>query len=224
MDYCLSECALSEENHRRLLAALVADVGLTLYGQPGCGSTLLARRIATLRPDAPFRAPHYTISEAALLGTPFAVGELELARDGVLYLDQLTDFSARPLRTLAASTVPFTLVASIDSGLDPEAWRAESLPFRAVKCPVWLALPMPARGKGMTGIRKTSRQVAEAIAAARARRPAGPWANSALGALAYALAQIDDAPEVTAAHREEAGRYLARPASATRPTAVNEGV
>ena len=101
-----------------------------LSGPPGAGKTMLARRLPGLLPpltfdealtvttihsvagtlppgagllvDRPFRAPHHTCSEVALIGGGSAPrpGELSLAHHGVLFLDELPEFSRRSLETL----------------------------------------------------------------------------------------------------------------------------
>lgn len=97
---------------------------LLLVGPPGAGRTMLARRIPTIMPrlsadqaedlahtytqlglgrfhpggERPFRAPHHTISAAAMVGTAKRPGELQLARYGVLFLDDLDEF--RPTQQL----------------------------------------------------------------------------------------------------------------------------
>src|SRR5215475_11289211 len=94
---------------------------------PGSGKTMIARRIPTVLPEMtraealettkiysalglanglfdtrPFRAPHHTISSAALIGggsTP-RPGEISLAHNGVLFLDELPEFSRTAVEAL----------------------------------------------------------------------------------------------------------------------------
>jgi magnesium chelatase family protein len=102
---------------------------LLIVGPPGAGKSLAARRLPSIlppltRPDAmevlrvasacgllarrqvaigrPFRAPHHTVSTAGLVGgsSPPRPGEVTLAHRGVLFLDELGEFSRESLEAL----------------------------------------------------------------------------------------------------------------------------
>jgi magnesium chelatase family protein len=114
---------------RALEIAAAGSHHLLLIGPPGCGKTLLASRLPGVLPEAseadaletaaiasisgrgldptrwrnrPFRSPHHTASAVALVGggAEPRPGEISLAHNGVLFLDELPEWDRRALEVL----------------------------------------------------------------------------------------------------------------------------
>ena len=115
-----------DQAKRALIVALAGRHNLLLYGPPGSGKSLLASCAPKLLPppsrqemieatklhslttdltsilsERPFRAPHHSASQAALIGDSSGLpGEISLAHTGVLYLDELPEFRRDSLEAL----------------------------------------------------------------------------------------------------------------------------
>lgn len=118
-----------QENAKRaLVIAAAGGHNIAMYGPPGTGKTMLAKAFKTILPalsykqiiectsihsvseisagelilTPPFRAPHHTSSHSAIVGggAHLRPGEITLAHNGILFLDEFPEFDRRTIEAL----------------------------------------------------------------------------------------------------------------------------
>lgn len=125
-----SEVKGQEQVKRAFEIAAAGGHNIILVGSPGCGKSMMAKRLPSILPPLtlreslettqihsiagklrrqdtliatrPFQSPHHTISDVALIGggSNLQPGEISLAHNGVLFLDEFPEYSKKVLETL----------------------------------------------------------------------------------------------------------------------------
>lgn len=176
-DVDFSEVKGQHRVKRAIEVSVAGGHNLLLVGPPGSGKSMLSRRIPTIMPPMsleeaiettkihsvcgllapgesivlrrPFRDPHHTISDIGLLGgtTQITPGEVSLAHNGVLFLDELPEFHRSTLEVLrqpledgkvtisrASGTMTFPAAFMLVAAMNPCPCGYHGDPKRECRC------------------------------------------------------------------------------------------